>query len=137
MPPVKLTIPPVGVVNWRSMGNGGGFHHVCAPFELLRARISPRLPLFTSDDPRFARYQVLDGVDLYAPALAGTPREAQPPQRAGTPSRRAWRTSLPPVLMSLTWRLRNGQSLTAWGRHNLCRQFPWFVDQQEQGQQTG
>ena len=39
--PVKLTKPSVGVVNWRSMGSGGGFHHVCSPFQLLRARTSP------------------------------------------------------------------------------------------------
>ena len=39
--PVKLTKPSVGVVNWRSMGSGGGFHYVCAPHQLLRARTSP------------------------------------------------------------------------------------------------
>ena len=39
--PIKLTKPSLGVVNWRSMGSGGGFHHVCTPFKLLRARTSP------------------------------------------------------------------------------------------------
>ena len=39
--PIKLTEPSLGVVNWRSMGSGGGFHHVCTPFKLLRARTSP------------------------------------------------------------------------------------------------
>jgi hypothetical protein len=39
--PIKLTNPSVGVVNWRSMGSGRGFHYVCTPFELLQARTSP------------------------------------------------------------------------------------------------
>ena len=26
-PTIKLTKPSVGVVNWRSTGSGGGFHH--------------------------------------------------------------------------------------------------------------
>ena len=39
--PIKLTKPSVVVVNWRSMGSGGGFHYVCTPFELLQARTSP------------------------------------------------------------------------------------------------
>ena len=40
--PIKLTKPSVVVVvNWCSMGSGGGFHHVCTPFEPLPARTSP------------------------------------------------------------------------------------------------
>ena len=39
--PIKLTKPSGVVVNWRSMGSGGGFHYVCTPFELPQARTSP------------------------------------------------------------------------------------------------
>ena len=61
--PIKLTKPSGVVVNWRSMGSGGGFHYVCTPFELLQARTSPLVtslhlssPLFTSDDLKDIRY---------------------------------------------------------------------------------
>ena len=49
--PIKLTKPCLGVVNWRSPGNGGGFHHVCTPFQLLQAHASPLATLITSDHP--------------------------------------------------------------------------------------
>jgi hypothetical protein len=39
--PIKLTKPSGIVVNWRSMGSGGGCHYVCTPFELPQARTSP------------------------------------------------------------------------------------------------
>ena len=56
---IKLTTPSGVVVNWRSIGSGGGFH-TFAP-EPLEARTSPWLPLITSDDPRHNQYPVLDG----------------------------------------------------------------------------
>ena len=36
--PIELTEPSLGVVNWRSMGGGDGFHTVCTLFELLQGR---------------------------------------------------------------------------------------------------
>ena len=39
--PIKLTNPSSGVLNWCSMGSGGGFHYVCTRFELPQARTSP------------------------------------------------------------------------------------------------
>ena len=44
--PIRLTNPSGGGVNWRSISSGGGFHYVCTPFQLLRARTSPLVTSF-------------------------------------------------------------------------------------------
>ena len=74
--------------------------------------------------PRLLATLVLDGARRYAPALVEIPPEALLPRLAETPAAAAWRTSLPPILISLTWRLPNDQCLTALGRHSLRTKFP-------------
>jgi hypothetical protein len=64
--PVKLTTPSVGVVNWRSIGSGDGFHYVCTPFELSRHAPRPWLPSSPPMTPRTITTPVLDGARRYA-----------------------------------------------------------------------
>ena len=131
-PQPKLTKPPVGVVNWFSMGSGGGFHYVCSPFRLLRARTSPLVTLVTSDEPKDARYP---GALWSRPMRSILPRMDRNTSRgtatsaSWNTSRCGWRASRAPTLITLTWRLRSDQLLTALGRHSRCRKFPKAVSQ--------
>ena len=84
--PIERTKPSVGVVNWRSMGSGGGFHHVCTPFQSPGTHLALGClcsPLMTS---RIIATLVLDGARRYAPTLAGIPPGTLPPEQAETPT---------------------------------------------------
>ena len=74
--------------------------------------------------PRILATLVLDGARRYAPALVEIPPEAPLPRLAETPAAGRGELALPPILISLTWRLRNDQCLTALGRYSLRSKFP-------------
>ena len=86
--PIERTEPSVGVVNWRSMGSGGGFHHVCTPFQSPGTHLTLGClssPLLTS---RIIVTMVLDGARRYAPTLAGISPGTLPPRQVETPTSR-------------------------------------------------
>ena len=51
------------------MGRAGGFHYICTAFQLLRARTSLWLPLFTRCNLGILAAPVLDGARQYVPHL--------------------------------------------------------------------
>ena len=67
-------------------GSGGGFHHVCTPFQSPGTHLALGClssPLMTS---RIIATLVLDGARRYAPTLAGIPPGTLPPRQVETPT---------------------------------------------------
>ena len=88
--------------------------------QFLQARTSPLATLMNSDNPKDVRYP---GAAWSPPIRSSTCRNTSRGTATSAnwnTSRRAWRTSRPPILMSLTCTLRSDQRL---GRHSLRTKF--------------